>query len=278
MCAWSGLLPTEISGNIYILLLTFFNDIEVETRRDTPELFNMATKRGNSMSVNPTKNTPAPVAGGRRGRSKELPIMDHAAVGEDVVETPTRSPSSFPRVSPTRSRSGSGESRVGLMLASQASTASKRRKDKKDNKLADDEEELMVAFVEENEMLWDKKATHCRRPDLKNAAWQKLADTMDKEVAHLQGWFKGMRDNFARLDKLHKSGSGQRVFTERELWTLQKMHFLQKINSPMRVEGEVMRGWGGMHLATFCVHAHARNTPEERWARCTCVKSTLGVH
>ena len=58
---------------------------------------------------------------------------------------------------------------------------------------------------------------------------QKQADTMEKEVAHLQGWFKGMRDNFARLDKLPKCGSGQRVFTEMELWTMQKMHFLQKI-------------------------------------------------
>ena len=54
------------------------------------------------------------------------------------------------------------------MLASQASTVSNRRKHKTDNKLADDEEELMVAFLEANEMLWDKKATHYRTPDLKN--------------------------------------------------------------------------------------------------------------
>ncbi len=38
-----------------------------------------------------------------------------------------------------------------------------------------------------------------------------------------------MRDNLARLDKLPKSGSGQRVLTERELWTLQEMNFFQKI-------------------------------------------------
>ena len=167
------------------------------------------------MSVNSKKKPPA-VAGGRghggrgrcgRGRSKELPILDRAAVGEDVVETPTRSPSSPPQVSPTRSRSGSGESRVDIMLASQASTASKRRKDKKDNKLADEEEELLVAFLEANKMLWEKKATQYMRPDLKNAAWQKQADTMEKEVAHLKGWFKGMPDNFASLDKLPKSGS-----------------------------------------------------------------------
>ena len=131
-------------------------------RRDeyTPEFFNMPTKRGNAMSVNPTQKTPAPVEGcrgrgsrgrGGRGRSKELPILNHAAVDEDDVEPLTRSPSSSPQVSPTRS--GSGECRV--LLPSQAS---KRRKDNNDNKLADDEA---------NEMLWDKKATNCRRPDLK---------------------------------------------------------------------------------------------------------------
>ena len=66
------------------------------------------------------------------------------------------------------------------------------KKTKKDNKLGDDEEELMVAFLEANKMLWEKKATQYMRPDLKNTAWQKQADTMSKEVAHLQCWFKGM--------------------------------------------------------------------------------------
>ena len=149
----------------------------------------MPVKRENAMSVNPTKRTHAPVAGGRghggidrggRGRHKELPILDHAAVGEDAVKPPTCSHSSPPQVSPTRSRSGSGESRVLLPLH-----ASKRRRDMKDNKLADDEEEMMVAFLEANEMLWSKKATLYRRPDLKTTAWQKQAETMGKEVAHL---------------------------------------------------------------------------------------------
>ena len=105
---------------------------EVEKRRDTPDVFNMPTKRVNVMSVNPTKTTPAPVAGGRgrggrgrggRGRSRELTILDHGAVGEDAVEPLPRSPSSSPQVSPTCSRSGSGESLVLL-----PSHASRRRK------------------------------------------------------------------------------------------------------------------------------------------------------
>ena len=69
------------------------------------------------MSVNPTKKTPD--AGGRgregrgrggRGRGKVLPILDHAAVGQDDVEP--RSPSSSPQVSPTRSRSGREKSGI----------------------------------------------------------------------------------------------------------------------------------------------------------------------
>ena len=66
----------------------------------------MPTKIGDAMSVNPTKKTPAPVAGGRgvrgrggRGRRIELPILDHAAVGKVYVEPLTCSPSSSPQVS-----------------------------------------------------------------------------------------------------------------------------------------------------------------------------------
>ena len=53
------------------------------------------------------------------------------------------------------------------------------------------------------------------------------------------------------------------------------------LSPPMRVEGEVMRGGGRIYIThghTLCArHAHARNTPEERWARWTCVRITLGV-
>ncbi|TNN21894.1 hypothetical protein EYF80_067994 [Liparis tanakae] len=64
-------------------------------------------------------------------------------------------------------------------------------------------------------MLWNKKTMNYRKPDMKNAAWQNQAESLSREVSHLQGWFKGMRDNFARLDKMPKSRSAQRIFTER---------------------------------------------------------------
>ena len=162
------------------------------------------------MSVKPTKKTPAPLPGGRgrggigrggRGRSKELPILNHAAVGEDYVEPLTRSPSSSPQVSPTRSRSESGESRVLLQ-----SQASKRRKDNNDNKLADDEEEVMIAFLEANEMLWDKKATLYMRPDLKTTAWEKQAETMEEGSVSPARLVQGHAWFSSRLFKTHSTG------------------------------------------------------------------------
>ena len=78
---------------------------------------------------------------------------------------------------------------------------------------------MMIHFLELNEMLWDNKFRNYRRPDLKITAWQKQAETMSKTVESLQGWFKGLRDNIARLDKLpdpdpangfsRREGSGQ---------------------------------------------------------------------
>ncbi len=70
-----------------------------------------------------------------------------------------------------------------------SSHTSKRRKGKKDNKLADDEDEMMVVFLEANEILWDKKATIYRRPDLKTTTWQKQAETME-EGSRLTQWRK----------------------------------------------------------------------------------------
>ena len=109
---------------------------------------------------------------------------------------------------PTHSRSESVDNH-----ASQSSSVVKN--EKMANKLSDDEEELMVAFLQENEMLCYKKATNYRRPDMKNAALQKQTETMSNELSHLQGWFKGMRDNFARLEKLPMSGSGPQIFRVR---------------------------------------------------------------
>ena len=155
---------------------------------------------------------------GARGRGRELEGKLPSLEADQ-----SRSPSSSRQGSPTHSRSESTSSQ-----ASQAS-AMVKKKQKKDYKLSDEEEELMVTFLEDNEMLWNKKATTYRRRDLKASAWERQAKVMSKEVSHLQGWFKGVRDNFTRLDKLPKSGSGQQALTEREVWTLQKFQFLQRI-------------------------------------------------
>ena len=59
-------------------------------------------------------------------------------------------------------------------------------------------------------------------------------------------------------------------------WCSSSRHDQQEsMSSPIRVEGKVMRGWGGTRL--YNPWPHARNTLEERWARWACVRSTLGV-
>ena len=90
--------PANDSGQMTVPIQTTAclacRHIELGMRRDTSELFNVPTKRRNSMSVNPTKKTPVAGSRGRggrcrggRGRRKELPILDHASMHYLVIPT-----------------------------------------------------------------------------------------------------------------------------------------------------------------------------------------------
>ena len=105
----------------------------------------------------------------------------------------------------------------------------KDKRDKQDFKLTEEEEELMITFLEENECIWNKKSMDYRKPGLKTTKWETQAKVMGKSTEHLQGWFKSMRDNYVSLHKPPKSGSGPRDMTDREKWTLKKLTFLQQI-------------------------------------------------
>ena len=178
------------------------------------------------MSVNPTKKTPAPDAGGRgrggigrggRGRSRELPILDHAAVDEDAVEPLTRSPSSSPQVSPTRSHSG--REKVGYCCNRRHRREGRKRRT---TSLPTTRKRRWSPSWKETKCYGTRRRRFTGDPISKPLHGRSRLKQWTKEVSHLQGLFKGMRDNFARLDKLPKSGSGQWVFKEIELWTLQK--------------------------------------------------------
>ena len=72
------------------------------------------------------------------------------------------------------------------------------KRDKQDFKLTEEEEELMVTFLEENECIWNKKSMDYRKPGLKTTKWEAQAKVMGKSTEHIQGWFKSMRDNYVR--------------------------------------------------------------------------------
>ena len=91
-----------------------------------------------------------------------------------------------------------------------------------------EEEQLMCEFLRENPILWDIKKTDYRRADKKNKLWQDQANVLGKSVAHLQGWFKSLRDTNTRLHK-KRSGDPPNELTERELWVKTSFDFLKSV-------------------------------------------------
>ena len=114
----------------------------------------------------------------------------------------TQSASSYPHDFRTRSRSRSGSVESRVSQVSHASQARPKtgedKRDKQDFKLTEEEEELMVTFLEENECIWNKKSMDYRKPGLKTTKWETQAKVMGKSTEHIQGWFKSMRDNYVR--------------------------------------------------------------------------------
>ncbi|KAG0709994.1 hypothetical protein GWK47_023715 [Chionoecetes opilio] len=154
----------------------------------SPRMADRPTKRCQKMGqVRPQKDVRLDKVGSGRGGKKQRQRAaqpgNPAAGPRGAVEDATRSPSSSPRAPQIPSRSGSVDSHASL-----ASTVAKsKKKDKKDNKLSDDEEELMVAFLEENEMRGTRRPRYYRRPDMKNAAWQEQAETSRRKSLICKG-------------------------------------------------------------------------------------------
>jgi len=86
----------------------------------------------------------------------------------------------------------------------------------------------MLEFLQENPVIWNVKMTDYRRTDKKGKMWEDQATRMGKTSAHLQGWFKSLRDTHTRLHK-KKSGDGAPELTEREHWILDKFGFLKSV-------------------------------------------------
>jgi len=103
----------------------------------------------------------------RRGRGRGRETTGQR-VQEPAATDATQSASSSPRDFQTRSRSRSGSVESRVSQASQArhgrgkTGKDKDKRDKQDFKLSEEEEELMITFLEENECIWNKNIQRIR--------------------------------------------------------------------------------------------------------------------
>ena len=127
------------------------------------------------------------------------------------------------------SQSSSEASESEFVAGTSVQTSLSKRRAKRTPFCLDfEEEQLMCEFIRENPMLWDIKKTDYRRVDKKNKVWEDQANALGRSVAHLQGWFKSLRDTNTRLHK-KKSGDPPSELTERELWVKTSFDFLKSV-------------------------------------------------
>ena len=98
-------------------------------------------------------------------------------------------------------------------------------------KLSEEDEEIMVTFVEENPMIWNKKLADYKRAAKKCHLWEKQAEKMGKTPDYLIGLHKGLCDGWVRIDKNMKSGTAPYEPTECQLWMRRSFHFLERVAS-----------------------------------------------
>lgn len=173
------------------------------------------------------KRKQAPRKAATRGRDR--PAREEESPRE---RSPMRSPSDDDDAASNVSRASSVAASTDTLQslpASQESLPTLTKRGKKSHfPLDTDQEQLMLEYLQANEMLWDIKQTDYRRVDKKNKLWEEQAKALGKTVEHLQGWFKSLRDNHTRLHK-NKSGDGATELTQREKWILDNFGFLKRV-------------------------------------------------
>lgn len=168
-----------------------------------------------------------------REKSPELPPSPSPNISAGEEEETGSIGSNVSRAS-RASRASSVAASTDSRAPSQEGSVSGRQpsKQKKVKKSAypldENEEKMMLEFLQEHEMLWDIKQTDYRRTDKKGKLWEDQAKLMGKTVEHLQGWFKSVRDHNTRLHKTH-SGDGAPDPTQREKWIMDNFQFLKRV-------------------------------------------------
>jgi hypothetical protein len=91
-----------------------------------------------------------------------------------------------------------------------------------------EQKEDMVEWLQDNDMLYNKKKTDCKDVTKKALLWKQKAVVWEMKHDMLTTWFQSMRTRFGKLTKDgEKSGSGTTEPTERDLWILNSFQFMK---------------------------------------------------
>ena len=93
--------------------------------------------------------------------------------------------------------------------------------------LTDDNEEDIVDWIKNNELLYNKGLKSYKDTQKKSRLWGLKAKEFGLEAKDLQTWYESMRTRFGRLS-VRKSGDGAREITERDQWILTSFNFLSR--------------------------------------------------
>ncbi|KAH3867713.1 hypothetical protein DPMN_030846 [Dreissena polymorpha] len=92
--------------------------------------------------------------------------------------------------------------------------------------LSSSEKEVMIEWLKEHPILYNKKLSSYKDKAKKDSLWNEQAVLLEKDVSILHVWYRSIRTRFGKLAKL-KSGSGSGERTECDLWVLENFKFFK---------------------------------------------------
>ena len=89
-----------------------------------------------------------------------------------------------------------------------------------------EEEQKLVDFLRDNEILYNKRLMDYKDKSKREAVWDKFCENnLDKDAC--QRWFQSQRTLFGKVTHM-KSGQGEPLLTERQKWTRYNFDFLRR--------------------------------------------------
>ena len=141
------------------------------------------------------------------------------------VPNPDPDPNAGPDPDPN---AGSAEVVTPTTEAGTPDVTPKKQRQRKSHRLrSDEEEDELLVWVKDNPCLWDGRKKEFKMPQKKEQLWQdKAREKGYDDPQHIHGWWKDIKDQYVKLDKLHsKSKDAAQFFTDRQNYILDKVAF-----------------------------------------------------